>query len=480
MILEAMLEEKLVGELSALPELSGAQIIGSRLEQKTESAEAGSVVAVASGFRQNDAFSLSPINVPVTITVVTRVEDDARSSRHNEIVEAVADRLSYWHKFQDDMTEALTTRKFAAYELRMDGGSTQTFDDALRVWSDSMNVTIRGAEKFVRPTVVTYTDGTTDSFDIAGAIEDGWVRTPWNVRSVSIGNEVTAVGWRSFTGFGQLSSIVVPKNVAAVGGEAFSYTGLANVVIEDGVAEIGYGAFAYSNSLSSVALPNTLTKIGADVFEECGGLSSVAVPKSVDDISHVAFRYSRLSAVTMEERTKAEAKELAGYPWGLENGCVIHCADGDIVVGAETVVQYKSGLTRYLDIEGQLTYRSIPSVVYAKEVVVGNAVTSIGEGAFEQCSNLTNVNIPGSVKTIGDAAFLGCTALTSLAISEGVETIEGSAFTNCRSLSNIVIPSSVTSIGDEAFFSCEALYNVTFIGKDKATVQGMDNYSWRL
>lgn len=144
------------------------------------------------------------------------------------------------------------------------------------------------------------------------------------------------------------------------------------------------------------------------------------------------------------------------------------------------MVQYKSGLIRNLDIEGELAYNSIPSVIYAKEVVVGIAVTSIGEGAFEQCSNLTSVTIPGSVKTIKDGAFLGCTALTSLVISEGVETIEGSAFTNCRSLANITIPSSVTSIGDEAFFNCEALRSVTFRGKDRDTVQGMSDYSWRI
>ena len=275
-----------------------------------------------------------------------------------------------------------------------------------------------------------------------------------------------------------MSSIVVPKNVTSISGEAFSYTGLRDVVIENGVTELGYGVFSYSNGLSSITLPNTLKKIGADVFEECGRLSSVSVPKSVVDISQVAFRYSRLSAVTMEGRTKAETKAIANYPWNLSNGSVIHCTDGDIVIGAETVVQYKSGLIRTLDIEGQLTYHSIPSVIYVKDVVIGNAVTSIDEGAFEQCHDLTSVTIPGSVKTIGDAAFLGCTALSSAVISEGVETIEGSAFTNCRTITNITIPSSVTSIGDEAFFSCEALYNVTFQGRTKAEVQAMENYPW--
>lgn len=310
-------------------------------------------------------------------------------------------------------------------------------------------------------------DDTKRVFEIAGTIENGWISDPWDVKEVSIGDEVTAIGERSFTGFGQLSSIVVPKNVISISGEAFSWTGLRDVVIENGVTELGYGVFSYSNSLSSISLPSTLQKIGADVFEECRGLSSISMPKSVDNISQVAFRYSRLSAITMEGRTKAETKAIANYPWNLSNGSVIHCTDGDLVVGSETVVQYKSGLMRYLDIEGQLTYHSIPSVIYAKEVVVGNAVTSIDEGAFEQGSNLTSVTIPGSVNSIGDGAFLGCIALASVVMNEGVETIDSSAFTNCKVLNNITIPSSVQSIGEDAFFSCEALYSITFSGKDR-------------
>lgn len=127
-------------------------------------------------------------------------------------------------------------------------------------------------------------------------------------------------------------SIVVPKNVTSISGEAFSYAGLKEVVIENGVTELGYGVFSYCPSLSSLTLPSTLTKIGSDVFEECYALSSVAIPEGVDDISRVAFRYSRLSEITMEGRTKSETQAIGGYPWGLQNGCLIHCTDGDITV----------------------------------------------------------------------------------------------------------------------------------------------------
>jgi hypothetical protein len=236
-------------------------------------------------------------------------------------------------------------------------------------------------------TVVTFADGTSREYDVKGTMEIDWLGTgvyPGNVVDVQIGEEVTGLGERSFTGFGNLSSIVVPKNVTSVGGEAFSYTGLRNVVIENGVTELGYGAFAYSNGLSSVSLPSTLTKIGADVFEECGALKAVDIPASVVDISHVAFRYSRLSAVTMEGRTKAEAKAMPGYGWSLPLGCVIHCVDGDIAYGATTAV-YQNGDVVDYDIRGELGAASIPDREYILELDIGEAVTSVGDYAFDRC-----------------------------------------------------------------------------------------------
>ena len=57
-------------------------------------------------------------------------------------------------------------------------------------------------------------------------------------------------------------------------------------------------------------------------------------------------------------------------------------------------------------------------------------VTSIGNGAFQNCS-VTSITIPNSVTSIGSEAFDGCSGLTS-----------------------ITIPNSVTSIGERAFSDC--------------------------
>ena len=78
-------------------------------------------------------------------------------------------------------------------------------------------------------------------------------------------------------------------------------------------------------------------------------------------------------------------------------------------------------------------------------------MTSIGEGAFENCSGLTSVTIPNSVTSIGGRVFNGCSSLTSVTIPNSVTSIGEEAFYWCRSLTSVTIPNSVTSIGKYAF-----------------------------
>lgn len=94
------------------------------------------------------------------------------------------------------------------------------------------------------------------------------------------------------------------------------------------------------------------------------------------------------------------------------------------------------------------------------EYVIPNSVTSIGDGAFWECSGLTSVTIPNSVINIGKKAFWGCECLTGIAIDNSVTRIEEQAFSYCRSLTSIEIPNGVTSIGDYAFSNCSSLTSI--------------------
>lgn len=87
----------------------------------------------------------------LALVVITRTETDVQSDTHNEVVEAIADKISYWHKYGNELSSIFSNEKFLAGELRMDGGSARSFDSMTNTWRDTFNFSIRGAEKFPAP-----------------------------------------------------------------------------------------------------------------------------------------------------------------------------------------------------------------------------------------------------------------------------------------------------------------------------------------
>lgn len=97
--------------------------------------------------------------------------------------------------------------------------------------------------------------------------------------------------------------------------------------------------------------------------------------------------------------------------------------------------------------------------VSLRSVELPYSVTSIGEGAFGLCINLTSVDMP-KVKVIGDRAFDTCSSLTSVNMPK-VTNIGVSAFIR-SGLVNIYLP-NVTRIGDFAFADLGSLTSVTIL-----------------
>ena len=70
-------------------------------------------------------------------------------------------------------------------------------------------------------------------------------------------------------------------------------------------------------------------------------------------------------------------------------------------------------------------------------------VTSIGNGAFRDCTGLTDIKIPASVASIGEGAFSGCTGLTDITIPGSVTNIDSHAFVGCTGLTSVTIPDTI-------------------------------------
>ena len=81
-------------------------------------------------------------------------------------------------------------------------------------------------------------------------------------------------------------------------------------------------------------------------------------------------------------------------------------------------------------------------------------VTSIGNDAFSNCSNLISVKMGENVSSIGFQAFQNCSSLTSIILPDKLESIGSKAFQSNRALTSIKIPGSVKVIDDYAFEGC--------------------------
>ncbi len=127
---------------------------------------------------------------------------------------------------------------------------------------------------------------------------------------------------------------------------------------------------------------------------------------------------------------------------------------GDVVIPS-TVNYY--GNTYNVVYIGQKAFQNCTNLT---SVNIPNSVKRIEAYSFQGCIKLNTINIPNSVNYVGSWAFSGCTELTSIHLSTKMAQITEGLFQNCVKLSSITIPSSVTIINDEAFSGCTALSSI--------------------
>ena len=95
------------------------------------------------------------------------------------------------------------------------------------------------------------------------------------------------------------------------------------------------------------------------------------------------------------------------------------------------------------------------------ELTIPDTVKKIGKNAFYGCSGLGDVRLPSKLTEISDGTFFGCSSLTTVEIPDTVTAIGSDAFRRCDHLTDIALPDGVTSVGKYAFYQCTSLRNIT-------------------
>lgn len=87
-----------------------------------------------------------------------------------------------------------------------------------------------------------------------------------------------------------------------------------------------------------------------------------------------------------------------------------------------------------------------------REVIVPQGVEEIGDYAFYNCPELSDVRLSASLSKIGRMAFAKCSKLSSLDLSSTqVTTLPDGCMADCRSLLSLKLPSQLTELGSEVF-----------------------------
>ena len=173
--------------------------------------------------------------------------------------------------------------------------------------------------------------------------------TEQNSVKVSLPSSVKSISTEAFRECSKLSQVVIPESVTMIDSYAFYSCGaLLSVLVPSSVLSIGSGAFMYSSKLSNVTVVgNGEINIAYNAFTGCHGLHSMAT-SSADCVS---FGWQRADAQTCEPKFACQAA-----------------------------------------------------------VTLPEGITSIPDGAFQNCKALMTISIPSTVTSIGASAFNGGSA----------------------------------------------------------------------
>lgn len=278
-----------------------------------------------------------------------------------------------------------------------------------------------------------------------------------NVRELNLSNiNITSIPSRCFYR-SSFKKIILSKYTKYIGEEAFAYSHIESIVLSNYIEGFGQSIFANS-SLESIDLSMLSVEVIPDFsFYGCNNLKSVIFPNTVKKIGRYAFAYSSTSNVDIP----SSLSYLGEY-------CFHYCNN----------IRNVNLSNHQIEKIGMYTFSHCYNI---ESVILSNAVTSIGEYAF-QYTSLTTFNVPGNTESIGDFAFYNCKQLKSVYLkNSNVKNISIGCFENCIMLSAMEL-NNINRISERAFFntnistinfsknldigsyafSCSSLVNVSF------------------
>ena len=313
------------------------------------------------------------------------------------------------------------------------------------------------------------------------------------ITEVTVPNTVTLIGECAFYGLeSKLAKVTFAGNAfndMIIDDYAFTNCkALTDVIFEAGskVATISKGAFMGCTSIENFTIPASASSIETDAFRDCTKLTNLTFAESGKTLEFgedVFNNCTSLANVTLP----ANVSKIPGIFSGCTSLQSVNVAedsqyftskDGVIFNKAETeVLFFPQGKTGEYTLPATVTTIAngvFRNVLDLDKLVIGNAVTTIGDEAFRNSSigeivftgeatgeltigayafenaSIGTFTLPAHTKTIGNSAFENSVS-TAIVLNEGLESIGDRAFAYAKSGSAVTVPASVKSIGEYSF-----------------------------
>ena len=197
----------------------------------------------------------------------------------------------------------------------------------------------------------------------------------------TMGKNNITIGDRAFSNCTGLTEITLSNSVGLIDNAFDGCSGLTSITIESGNniydsrdncnAIIETATNTLITGCQNTIIPNSVTEIGYSAFYGCSSLTEITIPNSVTSIGYSAFYgCSSLTEIVVESGNRA-------YDSRDNCNAIIETARNILIKGCQNTI-------------------------------IPNSVTDIWDGAFENCTGLTEVTIPYSVSTITNSAFCIC------------------------------------------------------------------------
>ena len=231
-----------------------------------------------------------------------------------------------------------------------------------------------------------------------GALTLLWHTLAENQTTVSIENDITALGNNVFIGNTAITEVVLPASVSVIGTDAFNGCKNLTSINLNNVSVIGVGAFNGSGLTSVEFSTGASVAIHDRAFYSCSGLTELYLPSTVSLVSSATSGnkgYQFSNCTNLKKVTIDGVKCTVTSAAGVFSGCaaLTEAVLTDVTVISNSMFASCSALT---------------------DITLPTTLTAIGTYAFSSCTKIPSVFISSSVTSIGERAFGGWVAAQTI------------------------------------------------------------------